>query len=75
MRAQLVGGIAVSRDKGQSQAKTQAEVKKGLQKAFSKVSASQIPDMNSYVEAVYANRNATPEMLRLVTEVSCLTGE
>ena len=75
MRAQLVGGIAVSRDKGQSQAKTLAEVKKGLQKAFSKVPASQIPDMSSYVEVVYANRNTTPEHIRLVTEVSCLQGD
>jgi hypothetical protein len=75
MRAQLVGGIAVSRDNGKSQEKTLAEVKKGLQKAFSKVPASQIPDMRGYVEVVYANRDFTPEHIRLATEVSCLRGE
>ena len=75
MRAQLVGGMAVSRDMGHSQEKTLAEVKKGLQKAFSKVPASQIPDMRGYVEVVYANRNFTPEHIRMATEVSCLQPE
>ena len=75
MRAQRVGGMAVSRDMGHSQEKTLAEVKKGLQKAFSKVPASQIPDMRGYVQVVYANRNFTPEHIRLATEVSCLQGE
>jgi hypothetical protein len=67
--------MAVSRDRGLSQEKTLAEVKKGLKKAFSKVPASQIPDMRGYVEVVYANRNSTPEHIRLATEVSCLQGE
>jgi hypothetical protein len=76
-RARLVESFAISRDAGKSEAQTAAEVKSALRRVAPNVDARNIPSMKSYVNLVYQkqNRNITPEMFRLSTEISCLRGD
>lgn len=69
-RGMLVENFALSRDAGNSEARTVAEAKRELAKL-----GPGAGDMRSYIRLVYARPDVTPAKFRLAAEVSCLQGE